>query len=400
MCRTLLSIFIFLLLFFAVNSFSEEIEWTVQITDRPYRILEVRPFINANSPDPFYYLSSSFQVFSLAELGRLRFCTVRTSSIQGPTNLPPDHFPVLEKSTNPLRSLVCVSEAVARSPDFVLYGTYTAYESGKGSLNVVLSNVLERRIEKKYVRSFDPFLVLDEMPSVLQPVAESLTGQKGKILLLDSQEKLVEVVQDKEFLGFTPLSLFVRESGVDLEFRKKGFRSIRTRLNSDLPGNEWVLPPLDPLKTIPFTVRTFPPRAGIYLDEIYLGRSPLKKVSVFPGDYILHISKSNYRSVTRKISLPAASPLSVHMPSPQRTTGFFTPERLAWTSFSLGICFLGYSLYHSMQAEYLNRKNTDQVYDRKIDLHQTKASWGIGFTVPCLVLTLSFNFRHSNSRDW
>lgn len=414
----------FLLCFFSVFSLAIPLKAgqtrEVKILDRPYRTLTVLPFSNRTPNKNYSFLSKDLAVFFRSELKALGSVLVRTQEIERPLDLDPN---ITYKFTYPQdwNRILVVSEndtnresGVMEESDYVVRGDFKAASKLKDEetwiFRIVLSNTVSRKVRLAYEERVPYKRALDHHFAMTEKLKRELNGGNGILLKIRSGEDQSEVLINGVFKGFAEMDLFLSHATNRVVVQKNGYRTFsRTYRMSDSNGKSLELDVKLERDSNPrmFNFFTFPSGQKVYLNEQFVGISPVKDYETALSQGVVYVESSNYRSYYAHSDL-SKSLFPVMLKKEGKTNRFFSNRNLAWASFWTGCAVLGAGVYYQMESGYHSRLSALRApwdtrrwedYERS-ENSAARASWFFLSSVPFYALTIHFTIRLSDEKDW
>lgn len=384
---------------------------SIEIKDKTYRTIMCLPFRNQTKNEAFNYLGDSLQTLILDDLKSLKYIYLSTKDILKPkinTNYTYSSnfrrkLVVIESLTNTKKvrnlSTFCSNHEI----DYIIKGYYSVQNKNMWRFHLELYNAVQKQIiyETNFIKTQKK--ILASIPQFTMGLKKILNKKQGRNVTIKIKQSFTMVFQNADFVGYTPITIFLTQKTNHLSFQKKNYITKQTNLilSDTLPPEFFItLNTNRPEKKI--SIKTKPNNAKIYIDENFVGFSP---VSYYPQEksFLLTVSKSNYKNIIRKITLTKNKNFFLTLKSTNQTKPFLSNTKWSWIMFSLATACLGYSIYNGMQYEYYHRLyNLNFIPQNEIlaNTYYDRFGFGLLGSMPFFGGVLYFNIKSNNEKDW
>ena len=392
---------------------------SITVVDRPYRTLVVMPLKNLSGNKDYDFLEKDLRIFIASEMKIFGTVIIRTDDISKPTNLPPGVSRKLVFNPDLKRRLILPdintftnsNNPILEDSDYVISGSFSGAHKKKEDLDwiftIELSNT--RSLKKEHVSKISlPYRhVLEYSAELTQPLKKYLNrGAGGNIRIISSNER-TEVYSGNNYIGYAPVSYFLRDPTNILVFKKEACTTVtnivmRSEVSTQMPQINVVLKKITTSHLISIT--SSPKGCRAYLNEKFMGITPLAGFPAEGSDAILFVTRSNYRSAFMKADLGQNRDFHFALKSEDSFRHpRFSNKSMAWNSFFVGTAFLCGSLYYFWQSEYYNKLyalNPSQSSIDKYNRNSTIGSIILLSAIPFFGATFYFTVRASDEKDW
>jgi len=430
------------------------------VVDKPYRSIAVLPAFNKSKLKEFDFMSSALSLFIADDLKNMDTVTISTLEIERPmlTNRRSCLSP--SDRSNLRRRLVVVAPAsnfallTPQGPTNVDYLVKETYGRRTNDIWWFRIDLVSQRMGPllSYTQTADLRTVLDRVPFLTERLKRFLlaghagygstgrdtsdAGRKpdpvsGRMiqLLCDQELTSVKAINRDDpwtadasgsghdgsgyggaangrpgvtarFLGYAPVHYFLTTDGQVFSFEKEGYRTVFTNIGFSSAASTYEISLREAVDRYRLKVRTVPPGAAVYLNEVFLGLSPVDKVLLPANAAVLSVAVSNRPVFLRRISLDRDRAFSFNMADRARPDkGLFSYRNLTWASFIAGVAVIGYGVWNLAEAE---RQRRISVAHRTGDpaVLENRGYWIFAGSIPFFSLTVWFGVKHSDSKDW
>ncbi len=385
----------------------------------------VLPFVNHTRNKDYDFLSKDLAVFVLSELNALGTVVVFSNEMETPSNLDPTrkYFFICQEDfrrelvVSSMEERTNVIQAKLDQSDYVVKGRFDPSPI-KGDdetwvFGIILSNTVSHSVRCSYKERFPYKRILDYQSELTEKLKRSLNGGQGFVLEVTSSEERTEVYLGDQYMGYAPVKIFLPFMTNSISLKKEGYAS--TKHVYVLEQGKYQSLSLDVVMEKDFSSRTFslmthPSGQRVYLNERYIGLSPVRNFSTYFSQAILYVSSSNhnYNHEYVKADFNRNSIYHISMRQEKKEKSFLSNRRLAWGSFWLGSAVLAGSIYYFMDAAYYSKLSAlRQASDPRWEADRIRGqeSFSTGFfialsSIPCYAGTLFFTIRMSDEKDW
>ena len=187
------------------------------------------------------------------------------------------------------------------SADVYIDNTYM----GRSPLNLTLSEGTKNlRIEKSGYETYYETLLLDRSISKSITLSPQIKTYK---LSISSSPSNARVYINGTYEGMTPIALTLKEGTYTVQLTLDGYEDFVTSVNLD--RDRQVTATLYSKKAR-LSIETDPSNATIYVDNSYVGRSPIS-IDLDAGRHTVKIEKAGYLTETRDVNLSAGTTSSL-----------------------------------------------------------------------------------------
>jgi len=382
------------------------------VVDKPYRTIAVLPLQNRSGRKEFDYLSSSLSLFLSEDLKNQRTVTIETAEIERPVLTNRRVLIRTSDLSNLRRRLVVVrlssNSAASTNVDYLLKGSFGPRTNDlwwfrldlvSRKLGVVLS----------YTQAADQRSVLDDIPFLTERLKSYLITRRprssaGRLILFQSADdftavRTIDGPDETRFLGYAPLYFFLEGDRI-FTFELDGFRTLATNIRTSDGLSTYSISLRQALDRHKLTVRTLPPGASVYLDEVFLGDSPVEREILAVDRAVLSVVVSNRAVLVRRISVDRDRRFSFDLTTRNRPNrGLFSNRNLAWISLFTGAAVVGYGVWNQIRADTQDQLSPG-LRTASPGALRSIASWAFVGSVPIFGLTVLFSARYSDEKDW
>lgn len=187
------------------------------------------------------------------------------------------------------------------SADVYIDNTYM----GRSPLNLTLSEGTKNlRIEKSGYETYYETLLLDRSISKSITLSPQIKTYK---LSISSSPSNARVYINGTYEGMTPIALTLKEGTYTVQLTLDGYEDFVTSVNLD--RDRQVTATLYSKKAR-LSIETDPSNATIYVDNSYVGRSPIS-IDLDAGRHTVKVEKAGYLTETRDVNLSAGTTSSL-----------------------------------------------------------------------------------------
>ena len=184
---------------------------------------------------------------------------------------------------------------------YILDGSYKV----KDNLNLevklkifsIKNNSIQKFTFKKNQRRF-----YQEIQPLIQKIRNYLTHEKEWNIEIDSNEENAFIFLNDEFVGKTPSKIQMIGGQYQLKIYKPNFDQIQTKL--DIQSNKKFYYRLQKEKKQGLiSVNSFPKQAKVYLENEYIGKTPIENKKTKTGWHQIRIEKEGYKTYYKGVKI-------------------------------------------------------------------------------------------------
>ena len=360
------------------------------VEDRPYRTIGVSAFTNKTGFKDFDFLAPALEKRIASFLKGIDYVPVNREDFV-PLELSGRNIKVVP-STNIRPLVVVLSSNHNIKFDWTVSGCYALQDKNSPLWNFTVYLTSSKGLELSFTEKIDHRKVLENVHQLVLPVRRYFSGDSVKPVFLKTDPPFYEIKREDEFLGYSPLVVFLEEKPKLFKVVKDGNVLFETNLSSKITSSTLTFNITNPLD-FKVKIKTIPSGAKISIDESFIGFSPLTN-RMKEGLHLIQMEREGYIPKTTFVEVFNSKTFSFKlMPVKTSKPSFNDIFKVSLvTGVAATLCGVG---CYVISEEYIRQNSLKDA--QKFD---TAGDFCIGISVPFFVLSVWSYVRDNEQKDW